>query len=246
MIVLRYAKSVCFEKKERFFMIFICILSIPFLLGGAAENVFSSAQRVEAQEFINDCFEELEKDKINKEWSLSQHMEDVESVIDTLLNAEQIDFRRYRILDARLQKLVEEKNETRAYRESLLRPKLRVSRWSDVREENARILHAYITISDEWEYYKKNPSCPVAYERLHERMVSLAQLLIGVKDARNFVSGTHARPTESDADVAYDVDRIFMLTLYLLNKDFIAEKKPVTRRRRLEDSGQAYKRRRLS
>lgn len=226
-------------------MIFTFIFFVPFILFGAAENVFSSAQRIEAQQFIDNCFEELEKDKMKKERSLAQHMEDVESVMDTLLNAEQIDFRRYRVLDERLQKLIEEKNETRSYRESLLRPKLRVSRWSDVREENARILHAYMTISDEWAYYKKNQSCPVAYERLHERMVSLAKLLIGIDDARTFVSGTHARPGESDAEVAYDVDRVFMLTLFLLNKDLVAEKQQTIRKRRLKDNYRRDKRRKL-
>lgn len=201
------------------------LFSISFSLFPAAiSDGLSLEQREEARLFISTCFKELEQIQQKKRRKLKDKIEQAEQISEQILSADQINYRMYRDLEDRIEDYDEMLYTEELYELSLARPQAKLVVWSEAREVEARALQAYISLTDEWLEYKKNPSNIKAYEELHKRLILLAQVIVDTKGERAFVAGTHALSNKSDKDVNYDVDRVFFLTLYLLDKELVAEK----------------------
>lgn len=198
------------------------LLTLGTVFSIAANEHFSSEQREEAQTFIRTCFERIERIQQDKQKEFKLEAEQAGHYADRLLSAEQIDYKKYHLLETQKEICSNDMLNAETYEKSLNRPKEKIVVWDEARESEARALQAYMVLSDEWQQYKKDPLNERAYQMLHQQMQAMAHMIVRTKGKRVFVGGTHAYPSESDEHVNYDVDRVFFLTLYLLEKELHA------------------------
>lgn len=204
------------------------VIAFLFLLSSffshCASSGFSSEQREKAREFICNCFDQLEAAQLEKGRKLRREIKRTDDIITEILDSNQIDYRRYAVYEVQQEVFEQQLREQERYRQSLVRPKEKIALWEDVREAEARALCAYMLLTDEWQQYKADPLNIQVYELLHKRMESMAKMVTRRKGHRMFVAGTHADPSQSDARVDYEVDKVFFLTLFLLNKEIYADR----------------------
>lgn len=205
-------------------IVFFVCMAVFFSVDGC--EGFSCDQRDEAQVFISTCFDRLELIQQGKTRILRDNMRRADEIIDYITSRDQINYQMFNTYDAQREAYEEDLHVQRAYATSLLRSKESIATWEGDCELQARALQAYMSISDEWELYKKDPLNIEVYEQLHKRMLSMARMLVRAEHGSEFVSGTHARSSDPDKLVNYDVDRVFFLAMYLLNKELQAEKVP--------------------
>lgn len=206
-------------------MVVIAFLFLfSFLFSHGASSGFSSEQREKAREFIRNCFEQLEAAQLEKGRKLRREIRRTDEIISKILDSNQIDYRKYNVYEAQQGIFEQQLRDQEQYTQSLARPKERIAIWEDLQEDEARALCAYMLLTDEWQQYKADPLNIQVYELLHKRMESMAKMVTRKKGDRMFVAGTHAYPSQSDARVDYDVDKVFFLTLFLLNKEMYADR----------------------
>lgn len=201
------------------FVVFFSVL-MPF----TTHAFFNPEERELAKDFIFSCLDGLEQMQQEKREKIESEIERVDGMIEDILSAPQIDYRKYNVYEYKKELFLKELEKQKSYEESIARPKAKIVNWDELRESEAQALYAYIILSDEWNEYKKNPSNVKVYAHLHRRMLAMARILVSSKGHRVFTAGSHAYPEESDEGVNYDLDRVFLLTLYLLNQDLHAEK----------------------
>lgn len=206
-------------------MIFLSILcALSSLYACAAAEYFSPEERDEARAFVGDCFAWLAHDQQRKLQSYNDELDEAEELEQKILYASHINYRKLNKVDEKIAALGKQLEQTELYRRSLERPKEKIAAWDEARESQARTLQAYISLSDEWQQFKKDPSNKQAYEALHVYMQDMARLLVANPSTHMFVAGSHAPPAVSDVLVNYDADRVFFLALYLLDKDLKLER----------------------
>lgn len=205
-------------------MVIVLIISVCTFFSISASDDLLSGRRDEARNFIRTCFEQLEQLEQKKQKKLKAEIERTVKIITRVLNARQIDFKKFNLYESQKKTFEADLYAHEIYEKSLMRPKEKVAVWDEAREAEAHALYAYMVLSDEWQQYKNDPLNLKAYEQLHIRMTEMAKIIVPKKGERIFVSGTHAYPSQPDDAVNYDVDRVFFLTLYLLNKELHAER----------------------
>lgn len=185
---------------------------------------FSSDQREEAHTFVKTCFAKIREYQKSKLRYFSNHLKDLDNMEFEELNAKQINYRRLNELEEEKNAICDQIEETDVYKNSLREPKEQILLWDSRQEGQARLVQAYMSLTDEWTEYKKNPSDVHAYQALHKRMIAIARIFVATDDKRMFVSGTHLFAEETVEPVNYQADQIFFLALYLLDKELKAER----------------------
>jgi hypothetical protein len=182
------------------------------------DGAFSDQQREEAQQFINESFSVLRQRLERNMHHIASEGSRVESKANGQLK--QIDTIDYTVLSALDKQRTDIQNalyKVQKYKDSLTQPQKEIQHWSEKHEKDAYALKAFMQLTDAWVLYEADPTDMKVYAMLHEYMQKMAATLIdGSKKTQPFVGGAHDK---DDKKNNYDVDRVFFLTLYLLDKD---------------------------
>ncbi|MEX0849009.1 MAG: hypothetical protein WD055_02175 [Candidatus Dependentiae bacterium] len=183
------------------------------------DGVFSDQQREEAQQFINESFSVL-KQRLEKS---AHHILAEEHFVESKANealkqAESIDYNALSTLD---KKRIDAQNalyEAKKYENSLKQPQKEMQHWDKEHEKSAHALKAFMQLTDAWVLYEADPTDMKVYAMLHKYIQKMAvNLTDKPKVSQSFVGGGYDKDDKKNN--YYDVDRIFFLTLYLLDKD---------------------------
>lgn len=206
-----------------FLSILLCICS-QTLVAADLKDMFSLEQRTEAKQFIEHCFCRIDHYLAKGIKELAEDAKELDGEITSMIKQEHIDFKRFNDLDE-LHELVEkEKKKSITYQDSIQRPFDSILEWHEEHEKKAYALRSFMHMTAEWKAYRTDPKNKDVYGLLHKYMADMAETLVTYHQqagVRSFVAGRHARVEDDDNEVNYDIDRVFFLTMYLLNKELV-------------------------
>lgn len=204
------------------------LLCCNLLFGAAHGDSFTAEQRMEAKDFISNCFDrirahvadQVDEARLFKDWT----DEEIELV---LADPHQINFRKYNELSEYASQLQKSQEDAVTYAKSTARPELTISTWHEDHEQSAHALCAFMKLTDAYKVYIEDNSNEKAYAILHDQMLEMAGTLIdrSASSHRCFVNGQHAPSGEDDSEVNYEVDRVFFLAAYLIHKELQQKEK---------------------
>jgi len=191
--------------------LFIFCLYMFFPLCAAEYGLFDQAQKREARLFITNCFDGLSHE-------ISYHISDA----------------------------TQQKNERAVqnmytyYTCAVVPTEEALSRWGMTHEADAQALCSYLLMTDAWRLYIVDPTNLSYYEGLHKEMVRMAGVCIDGRSEGHYglVNGTH-KALQCVDNPSYDLDKICVLTLFLLQKEVDKNKSVGKRKRVITDEDQA-------
>lgn len=191
-------------------LLYITICYMSFSLCAADHGLFDEAQKRAAHQFIEQCFNGLAH-------TISHHISD----------ATQKDNKR----------LVQ--NMHSYYMQAVRPTEEATSYWGMTHEADAQALCSYLLMTDAWRQYVVDPLNVSYYEGVHKEMTRMAGVLINGRSEGHYglVNGTH-KTLQCLDNPSYDLDKICVLTLFLLQQELDKDASPRKRRRTINDEDQ--------
>ena len=179
---------------------------IPFYTFSAQKGLFDEKQKNEAKAFISDCFNGVAQE-------LSQELHYAKACGDA-----------------------KEVERIRLYYQGVYETEQQLSRWGMTHEADAQALCSFLKMTEEWRLYKADPRNVKRYAYLHKQMTKMAGILIDGRTSGHYglVQGTQQYLQLVDKP-SYDLDKICLLTLFLLQQELDEKPHGLKRKRAYDD-----------